>query len=614
MVVTTTNFPEVVKHLSKAGTYGLDTETTGLTQKDRLFSIILADRDDAYYFNFNDRADHLGGRAPQGALLSRTHLEGMAEILENTDSLFGPHNAKFDLGMLAKEGLNVLGTVHCTEAMERVVQNNIIGHKPYSLASCAARRGLKKDDRVDAYLKEHGLIEKIHVPGKEKAFELKFFHLVPFALMSEYAQQDARLHLTIMLDQIAKISMIENGAPSQAPKLWPLVDNERRLTKTCLRMEQVGIKIDRTYTKKAMKHAEGQADQSRKEYLKLTGLGFDDSAVHIKEVFEKNGIVLPKTKTGKPCTNKQVLDALDNPIADKIREIRTREKLISTYYSSFLYFADENDVIHPNMRQAGTETTRFSYSDPNLQNVPKEDEEEDRLKKFIVRKCFVPRVDFCFVPIDFKQQEFKMLADYAGARDIIEACNAGMDFHEATAKLLGITRKQAKTINFGLLYGMGAAKLAASLGVNLEEAHRLRALYFAKLPTIQSFIRGVIKTGEARRYVWGWHGNRCHISSPDFAYVLPNHIIQGGCAQVLRIGMVKLDEHIRTRKLRSRMILQVHDELLFEVHKSELGEVAGFKTIMESAYRPRNGILLDCSVEHSWDSWGKWDQKKGAPA
>ena len=105
----------------------------------------------------------------------------------------------------------------------------------------------------------------------------------------------------------------------------------------------------------------------------------------------------------------------------------------------------------------------------------------------------------------------------------------------------------------------------------------------------------------------------CHISSPEFAYILPNHLIQGGCAQVLRIAMVQLDEYIRAKKLRSFMTLQVHDELLFNVHKDELGEVNKFREIMEAAYRPRNGIRLDCSVEHSWISWGKFDQKKGAP-
>lgn len=615
MLVRRDEFQAVVKKLSAAGIYGLDTETTGLRRGDRLFSIIIADELQGYYFSFNEDCDHLGNYVPDEYRLPREWISQLAPITENEESIFFLHNAKFDLGMLSKDDCFVTGQAHCTEAMERVLQNNYLGHKPYSLKSCAKRRGLEKDAAVEDYIKQHGLITKLVVPGKDKIVELWHFDKVPFQIISPYGCTDAVITRAIGIDQLKKFAAMDSDVSLSAPQIQPLILNERKVTRTCFRMEEAGLHIDREYTRKAMDFTLQQAKLAEESFQTITGRPFEDSATVIKEVFDSVGLVLPKTATGKAATNKKVLDDLEHPIADKIREIRGLKKLVSTYYSSFLYFADDRDLVHANIRQGGTETSRFSYSDPNLQNLPKEDEPEDRFKDFHVRKCFTPiNRDFVFVPIDYRQQEFRMMLDYAGEHELIAAIMAGEDVHEATARMLGITRKQAKTINFGLLYGMGVAKLAAALKVSLDEARRLKALYFRRLPKVQTFIEGVIAVGRDRRFIWNWHGFRNHISSPEYAYVLPNHLIQGGCAQVLRVAMPQLDQYIIERQLRTQMVAQVHDEILFQVHKDELHHVAHFQKIMESVYKPKNGMYLHCSVEHSWDSWGKWDQTKGLPA
>jgi DNA polymerase-1 len=611
MIVSRTNFIEVVDRLSRTGEYGLDTETTGLSRQDRLFSVILADEAQGYYFNFNQGADHLGNVAPLSHTLPREWIAKLQHIFSNPESLFYIHNAKFDLGMLAREGIEIRGRVHCTEAMARVLKNNLM---TYKLAHCAARIGLKKDPAVDDYVKKHKLYTKIRVPGKSKLFELKHFEKVPFQIMTAYAENDARLHLALGKHQVAEFEKIDATAPTTAPKIAPLVANERRLTKVCFRMEETGIRINRSYAQGALSYTQQVATSAMKSFEELTGMPYENSATALRDVFNKFGVKLPLTATGKPCTKAEVLESLDNPISKKILEIRTAEKLASTYYSSFLHFADQNDLIHAGIRQGGTETSRFSYGDPNLQNLPKEDEPEDQDKPFLVRRCFVPLSDdFLFVPIDFKQQEFRMMLDYAGEKAMIDAIMGGMDVHDATAKLIGITRKQAKTINFGLLYGMGADKLARSLGVTLNESYDLRNRYFSKLPKVRHFIRTVINTGEGRGYIWNWFGFRNHLFAPEFAYVLPNHLIQGGCAQVLRRALVEVDEYIQTNGLRSRMLVQVHDEILFQVHKSELHHIPEFQKIMEGIYKPRNGLRLDCSVEHSTKSYAKWDQVKGLP-
>lgn len=615
MIVSQRNFDSVVDKLSWSGEYGLDTETTGLELSDRLFSVILSDETQGYYFNFNSSPDHLGGLPDADFILPTAWLPRLSPILENPDSIFFLHNAKFDLMMLSKEELEVLGTVHCTQVAERLIKNNLLGGKPYSLDACAKRRGLEKDSSVDAYIKKHKLTSKVKIPGKDKLMERKHFDKVPFDVIAPYATQDAVITRIIGFKQLQEIQELDATAPRTAPPLSQVLANEYPLTKVCYRMEREGIHIDKRYAQKALEFTLNEVHRFKMEFSVLTGVQYENSAAAIKKAFDAVGIELPLTQKGNICTNKQVLDELDNPIADKIREIRGAEKLASTYYSSFLYFADSRDLIHANIRQGGTETGRFSYSDPNLQNLPKEDEPEDRDKPFIVRKSFTPiDEDYCFVPIDYKQQEFRLMLDYAGEKELIDAVMAGADVHTATAELLGISRKFAKTINFGLIYGMGTPKLARSLGIPLKDAYELKAGYFSKLPRVQKFIRDVMHTGESRGYIWNWFGFRNHISSPEYAYILPNHLIQGGCASVIRIAMVRIDAYMRANKLRSRMLAQVHDELLFQMHRQELRHIPVFKDIMEGVYSTRNGLKLECSVEHSYKSWAKFDQLPGAPS
>ena len=622
MIVTRKDFKAAILKLKQTGEYGLDTETTGLRLSDRLFSLIIADDRDGYYFNFNDNPDHLGNSAPKELTLPREWLAEFQQVFDNPASLWYIHNAKFDIGMVAKEGVSILGTVHCTEVVERVLKNNYIGNKPYSLKSVAPRYGFEKDEAVDTYIEQHKLFTLVDVPGKDKPKKDKHFDLVPYEIMAKYGINDAVIHRAIGVKQRATIAAQDATRPGNQPPIRPLIENEYQLTKVCERIERTGIKIDRAYVEKALAFTEGEARREMGEFERMVGLEYSDSAAQLSTAFGKYGIELPKTRTGKPCTNKQVLDALENPLAEKIRAIRSHQKLASTYYSSFLYFADTSDLIHANMRQGGTETLRFSYSDPNLQNLPKEDDEEDERKAFIVRRSFVPlNPEWIFYAIDFKQQEYRMMADYANERELIAAIMAGEDVHDATARLMGLVerygakkaRKMAKNLNFGLLYGMGAEKLAKSLGVPLAQAQELRAIYFQKLPNVRKFIKQVMFNGESRGYIFNWMGFRSHISDPAFAYVLPNHIIQGGCAQVCRVAMVRLDDYIRANRLKTRMILQVHDEILFQVRRGEEHHVAAFQKIMESVYPGRNGIKLDCSVSYSTKSFAKWDMIEGMP-
>lgn len=612
MIVGKSNFDAIVARLSQAGEYGLDTETTGLRRYDSLFSVIFADEADSYYFSFNDEPDHLGVPVPEEFRLPREWLPLLQQILDNPDSTFFIHNAKFDLGKLAKEGLVVVGTVHCTEALERVRKNNL-GDGQYNLDACVKRLGEAKDDAVKKYISQHKLGHKIEIPGKKKLADILYFNKVPFEFMTAYAGKDARLHRMLGKYQEREFARIDAEAPPIAPRVSTLVANEKQLTKAVFRMEERGIRIDRSYTQGALSYTQQVATSAMQSFEAMTGYPYEESSAVFQAVFKKFGVELPKTAGGRPSTKKEVLEELDHPVAEKIREIRGLQKLASTYYSSFLYFADENDIIHANFRQGGTETGRLSASDPNVQNPPKEDKESDRDKPFIVRRCLVPSPGHFACLIDYKAQEFRMMLDYAGEHALIAAIMAGHDPHQATAELVGCTRQQAKTINFGLLYGMGIDKLAKALGISVQAARELRWLYFSKLPKVKQFIYNVHDKVKSRGYIWNWYGFRNHLANPEHAYIIPNHLIQGGAGQVLRRAIVDIDAYIVKKRMRSAIIAQIHDELVFEMHPSEVCEIPVFQSMMEGVYRPMNGMRLDCDVTHSFKSLAKWDQIKGLP-
>jgi DNA polymerase-1 len=326
-------------------------------------------------------------------------------------------------------------------------------------------------------------------------------------------------------------------------------------------------------------------------------------------VFDAAGEKYPLTDKGNPSFAAEVLEGMESPVASIINQIRHHEKRAGTYYSSFLHYADRSNVIHQDMRQAGTETGRFSYRDPNLQNVPKEDEEEDQATPFHVRESFIPRPGHFYYSIDYKQMEYRMMLDYAGEMKLIAAVMDGMDVHQATAELVGILRKHAKTLNFAILYGAGVDKIAKMLGMSKKEALELKMLYFEKLPRVHQFMRRVTKQGESRGFIFNWMGRRCHIAQRDWAYILPNHLIQGGCADVVKAAMNRIDDYLET--FQTKMLLQVHDELLLETPFNESELALPIKMIMERIYEPQNGMILEASVEHSLKSWGFRHKQKG---
>lgn len=609
-LVTDQTLKQAAADIAATKECGLDTETYGVKWNDRMFALQISTEQNVWYYNFHDYTKnwHEPSVASVFQLDVAEVMESLKEAFNDPEKIWYIHNAKFDLRRLAIDGAYLHGGVHCTQMCERFLYNQ---YQSYSLAGCLARRKRAKDDAVDAYISEHKLWSWEDVPGKKKRNKLKFYDQVPFDIMFKYGCIDGEEVRFLGGDQRAKLVGEE------------YYENDLKFEKVCYSMEESGMVVRQDYAKGGLEY---ERDKQREVEEKLSALSpepFRGGRNWLKATFDHHGVEYAiNTKTGNPIFDKKALGEIDHPVAELIRQHRKHDKYAGTYYQTYA----TQEVVHAFIKPYGTDTGRLSYAEPNLQNVPKEKKLADS-EPFQVRGCFAPREDHCFIMVDFDQQEFRLLLDYAGEADLIRRINEhGEDVHDATAEMVGVERDPAKTLNFGLLYGMGEAKLAQALGLptywdynargekvlRSREARELKAQYFGRLPRVQSVIKQMIRTAEVRKYVTTWVGRKLHFPYREMCYKAPNHIIQGGCGDIARMAMVPCHE-LLVQTASSRMLLQVHDELLFEVHKNELDVVPELVKIMENTYRPFNGMRLTCGVDHSWKSWGKRDVVEGLP-
>lgn len=587
MRVTPENLGEVLEHLAGQKILALDTETTGLSETDRPFAFIVADAASEYYFD--ERV--IPWKTPE-------YRQDFAPLFDSDQRLWILQNAKFDMRMMRSVGFEIGGTVCDIVVLARLVRND---HMLYSLDAQAKRYGWAKgQDKIKQYIKDHDLFEVrrdfFGVESKHPRYDK-----VPLELMEEYACLDSRL----TFDLRAKYA-------TQLPQAsWPVVDNEARLTKVCFDMERRGLLLNKSYTMKARAYEMEKLSEAKEEYMQLTGVAFVNSAKSFQKWLGER-YSLPQTDAGNPSLTDDVLETiLESATGDivqaakLIQKIRHYDRRINTYYDGYLNAVDSKGIIHPTMWQAGTKTGRFSYSDPNLQNIPKE---EKSAAPYVVRGCFMPRPGTVFVSFDYSQMEYRIMAAYANEEAIIKRVMAGEDFHAVAASLFGVERTPAKTINFAVLYGAGDEKLARMLGISIQEAKRLKLKYFMALPRVERLIDKIKSTGKARGYVTNWFGRNLY-AAPEHVYALPNHLIQSGGADVVKVAMVRIAEEFPDIP----MVLQVHDQLVFEVRPDQYIFLPRIKEIMEQAFPTMNGMSLKVDVEWSATSLACRDMKKGLP-
>jgi DNA polymerase-1 len=603
-IVAKTELPDALAILMEEKYLALDTETTGLKWygSDKLFSIQIAAKEQVFYFNFNE--------LEPDTLLPRSALHALAPLFKRSDCTWFMHNAKFDLGMLSREGVAVSGIIHCTEAMARIINSK---YKSYRLSECLKRmnldlrrKGLEKIDKVYKHVLSEKLYTDIKVRGKDKPIREMHYEQVPMDLMVEYAEMDALA--TYNLGQYQRSKFFDLSIKNKDLAL--LVKTERQLTKVLFEMQKAGIQLDLLFNDECLEGELSRCEELRGEWSGYTEEPFVDSAATLRKVFHSLGYQSPiSTPSGAESFAKTALESFDHPLAAVVLEHRAAAKRAGTYHSSFSYYG-ATGRIHADSRQGGTATGRLSYREPNLQNLPKVDEEDKALKAEAarVRQCFVPRDGYAFFMPDYDQMEYRFMLELADETALINKINnEGLDVHTATAEMVGISRKQAKTVNFMLLYGGGAEKLADALDISLQKAKEIKLKYFQALPRINRWIKKTKFEAKRQGFTLNIAGRKCHISE-KFAYKAPNYLVQGACADVMKRAMVKVHEYIQDQE--AQMLIQIHDELLIEVHRSALHVCPRIVEIMEDAY-PYKKLKLTAGPKHSWKSWG--DPMEGYP-
>ena len=436
MLVTPDNYLSCIEEIRNCTHFALDTETTGLNpyRNDRMFSVAIATDEKNYYFDYNEYFSPV--------LCYEKHSP--ANIVNGFEGIVFMHNAKFDMAMMEKEGTCWENTkVHCTYAIGRIEDSSVIN---LSLANLGKKVGTYKSDKVKEYILEHKLWEWYHRPGKKAREKNMYFYKVPLSVIGPYAEKDAEVTLDVAKYQLRSLQRQNRASGDNIPSLYPLLKNERRLTKVFYRMERRGICIDIPYTKECIAHEQQNYEWSAHQFQQMTGLEFKDSGKLFKEIFDHYGLEYGRTKTGRASFDEDSLSKVDSPLAKLILEYRDAYKRAGTYESLLSYAVD--GVLHANARQAGAVTGRVSYTDPPMQCMEKSD---GSTNKYLIRRCFKPRPGYTLFMIDYDQMEYRMMLNYAGQMDLIEKIHNGLDVHTATAEMMNTKRKYAKCISEGSL-------------------------------------------------------------------------------------------------------------------------------------------------------------------
>ena len=387
-------------------------------------------------------------------------------------------------------------------------------------------------------------------------------------------------------------------------------------------MEYVGVSVDVDYLNELSESMEGTVKRLERRIFLLAGEGFNlNSPRQVGEIlFDKLKIATKKKKGKKYSTSAEVLEELapDYKIVELILQYRKYTKLRSTYTESLPGLINPVDCrIHTTFNQTITATGRLSSSNPNLQNIPIRTEEGNK-----IRKAFIPkdRQNYLLLSADYSQIELRLLAHITGDKHLIEAFKSGVDVHTLTAsKVFDVPieevtkdmRYRAKAVNFGIIYGQSRYGLAKALGITWEEAEDFINKYFKTYPGVKRYMSRIVKSAEKKGYVESIYGRKRHLEDElnssniqirDFAKrAAINHPMQGTAADLIKIAMIDLNRKLKENNLESKMIMQVHDELVLEVKKAELEQVKSLVLeAMELGQPFKVPLVIDISAGASW--------------
>ncbi len=588
LVDTSEKQDALISKLNKQNRFCFDTETTGLdTVKDELVGIsFCCESHEAYWLPVESDKK-----------ISEKVLEKFKPVFENEKIEKIGQNLKFDIKVLRKRGIVVKG----------VLFDTMIAHY---LIKPEGRHGL--NDLAEDYLNYTPvkIEELIGVKGKNQAN----MRLVPQEKIKEYAAEDA--DLTWQIKEILEKELKEKNLETLAGKI------EMPLIYVLCDMEMEGFKVNVDVLKKYSVILKTELLDIQTRIYKLADTEFNiSSPKQLGEIlFNKMKIdsKAKRTKTGQYSTSEDVLQRLTDKheIVSKVLEFRSVSKLLSTYVEKLPELKNsETGKIHSSFNQTITATGRLSSNNPNLQNIPIR---EDRGRE--IRKAFIPSdVQHILISADYSQIELRLMAHMSGDKNMIEAFNAGEDIHVSTAaKIYRISqgdvtkeiRGRAKTANFGIIYGISAFGLSRRMNLSLSDAKEFIEEYFKTYPGVKKYMDESIKGAREKGYVQTIMGRKRYL--PDIlsrnsvvrGFAERNAInapIQGSAADIIKIAMINIHNRIEEKQLKSGMILQVHDELVFDVPEKEI-DVLSDIVVNEM----QNAVKLDVPLTVEWGTGRNW--------
>lgn len=516
-------------------------------------------------------------------------------LYESSHILKIGQNIKYDLMVLANYGIHLDGKMFDTMIAHYIIAPELRHNMDYLAEVYLQYKTIHIDELIGSGKKQRSMHE-----------------LTPQEIY-EYASEDA--DVTLKLKHILEKELQEKG-------LFKLFDEiEMPLVPVLARMEMNGARIDKEALNETSRIFTRKMDTIEQEIHEIAGQKLNVSSP--KQIGEllfdqlKIDSKPKKTKTGQYVTDEATLLTLKSkhPIVEKILDYRGYKKLLSTYIDSLPQLVNpRTGHIHTSYNQAVTSTGRLSSSNPNLQNIPIRDENGKE-----VRKAFIPDEGELFFSADYSQIELRLMAHLSQDKNMVEDFNSGHDIHQATAaKIFKVDihdvtsdmRRKAKTANFGIIYGISAFGLAERMEVSRSEARQLIDEYFATYPGVKEYMEKSIEKARKQGHTETLLGRRCQL--PDInsrnavvrGYAERNAInapIQGTAADIIKVAMINIDRRIRTENLRSKMILQVHDELNFSVVPEEKEALQSLViSEMENAIKLSVPLCADCGWGENW--------------
>ena len=524
-------------------------------------------------------------------------FEILKPFFESTEIIKVGHNIKFDIQVLKKYNVNVSYPIYDTMVAHYLINPDMrhnldtlsesyLNYSPISIESLIGKKGKNQISMRDVS------IDKI----------------------TNYASEDADITLQLkgVFDKEIEVNNFN--------KIF--YDIEIPMINVLSDMETEGIKIDTSYLKKLDKEFEEDLGKLKKEIFKKAGEEFNlNSPKQLGEIlFDKLKLVskAKKTKTGQYSTSEEVLSSLanDHKIIEKILEWRSLDKLQNTYVKSLPKEVSRlTNRVHSSFNQTVTTTGRLSSNNPNLQNIPIRTANGQK-----IRRAFIPRnSDYILMAADYSQIELRVIASISNEENMIDAFTNNQDIHTMTASKIynvdpeNVTREQrgnAKTVNFGIIYGVSAFGLSQQTDLNRSESKVMIDNYFLNYPGLKKYMSDQIDFARNNGYVETIMGRRRYLqninsqnnmlrSSAERNAI--NAPIQGSAADIIKIAMININSEFKKQSLKSKMLLQVHDELVFDVHNSEKDQIKDIvKTTMESAVKLKVPLKIDLEFGKNW--------------